>query len=86
MPKIEYLDQKVRMDEEANSIEEDLVSLPQELAKIPKPAELEVLKQFAVQISQGVFSVENFSLSSIGIISNKDLTRAFKFAINKIYY
>jgi len=62
MPKIEYLDQKSRMDEEANSIEENLINLRQELATIPQPAELEMLKQFAAQIAEGLLPVEDLTL------------------------
>jgi hypothetical protein len=61
MPKAEYLDQKSRMDEEANSIEENLISLRQELATIPQPAELNVLKQFAAQIADGLLPVEDIT-------------------------
>jgi len=62
MPKIEYLEQKGRMDEEAHSIEEDLENLRQDIATTPQPADLDVLKEFAGEIAQGLVPVEGLSL------------------------
>lgn len=62
MPKVEYLEQKGRMDEEASSIEEDLENLRQEVATTPQPADLDVLKRFAEEIAQGILPEEGLSL------------------------
>jgi hypothetical protein len=63
MPGIAFLiRQKARMDEEANSIEESLINLRQELATIPQPAELDILRQFAAQIAEGLLPIEDILL------------------------
>ncbi len=62
MSKVEYLDQKGRMDKEAHSIEEDLEKLRQELATLPQPADLEALKRFSAEIARGLLPVESLTL------------------------
>jgi len=39
-----------------------LINLRQELATIPHPAELDMLKQFAAQIAEGLLPIEDISL------------------------
>jgi hypothetical protein len=60
--KFEYLDQKERVDKEAQSIEDNLERLRQELTTLPQPANLEALKKFSAEISRGLLPLENLTL------------------------
>ena len=62
MPKIEYLDQKERIDKENLSIDEDLEYLRRELATLPEPADLETLQQFASEIAEGLLPQEELTI------------------------
>jgi hypothetical protein len=50
MSKTEYLDQKLQIDEELQSIENDLVNLRDEITDLPEPASVEALEQFSANI------------------------------------
>ena len=50
MSKTEYLDQKMQMDEEAKSIENDLMDLRAGITDIPEPASVDALEQFSSNI------------------------------------
>lgn len=62
MSKMEYLDQKLQMDEEARSIEHDLTDLRADITDIPEPASVDALEQFCSNILEELSLDEEITL------------------------
>jgi site-specific DNA recombinase len=62
MSKAEYLDQKVVIEGEIQSIELDLLNLRSEVEDIPEPASLEALEKFAAEVMEEIYAEEEISL------------------------
>ena len=62
MSKTEYMDQKVNFDDEAQTIEKDLIALRAEIKEIPEPASIEAMEQFAADILDELGAEEEITL------------------------
>lgn len=62
LSKSEYLDQKIKFDEEIQSIELDLMNLRTEVEDIPEPASLEALQRFSAEVMDEIYKDGEISL------------------------
>lgn len=62
MSKPEYLDQKLQIDNEIQSIELDLLKLRADVEDIPEPASLEALQRFSAEVMDEIYAEEEVSL------------------------
>jgi hypothetical protein len=62
MSKSEYVDQKVELDEEARTIENDLLGLRADITDMPEPSSVKALEKFADEILEGLFAEEEITL------------------------
>ncbi|MCC6986382.1 MAG: recombinase family protein [Anaerolineales bacterium] len=63
MSKSEYMDQKVHLDEETQTIENDLLELRADITDIPEPASVDALEKFADEILEELFAEEEITLT-----------------------
>jgi len=62
MSKSEYMDQKVHLDQEAQTIENDLQGLRADITDIPEPASVEALETFADEILDELYAEGEITL------------------------
>jgi len=61
MSKAEYLDQKLRIDQETQSITSDLEDLRNDMVDIPEPASVEALEKFAAKIVEELLTQQEIT-------------------------
>jgi hypothetical protein len=61
LSKTEYLDQKIQIDQEIESVEVDLARLRSDIKDIPEPASIDALEKFAAEIVDELFAQEEIS-------------------------
>lgn len=62
LSKSKYMDQKVQLDQEAQTIENDLQGLRADITEIPEPASVDALEKFADEILEELFAEEEITL------------------------
>ncbi|MCA9997425.1 MAG: recombinase family protein [Anaerolineales bacterium] len=62
MSKTEYLDQKLQIDNEIQSIELDLLKMRADVEDVPEPASLEALQKFSSAVFEEIYAEEEVSL------------------------
>ena len=62
MSKSEYMDQKVQLDQEAQTIESDLEGLRAHITDIPEPVSVEALERFADELLEELFAEGEITL------------------------
>jgi site-specific DNA recombinase len=62
LSKAEYLDQKVQIENELQSIEQDLQKLRVEVEDVPEPTSFEALERFSSEVMEELYAEEEISL------------------------